>query len=84
MAAKEDIWALAQSTLQELLQEGGVAASQALELTQALEESKELGDITTRLVLIHGTILCSRAQAQIAAILEGSAPAQPCKQRFLN
>lgn len=72
----EKIWAHAASTLSELLQEGCAASMQALELLQALEESKSLGGVTNRLALVHSRIITARAKAQIEAIKEGRMPSQ--------
>ena len=78
------IWALAESTLADLLKEGGAAAIQAVELAQALEASKALGGVTNRLVQVHGRIITARALAQIEAIQEGRMPAHPHRHPILN
>lgn len=77
----QKIWAHAESTLAQLLQEGGGAAAQAVELALALEASKALGGVTNRLVQVHSSILLSRAKAQIQAIEEGRMPAQYLNHR---
>jgi ribosomal protein L15 len=80
------LWALIENTLAELLQEGGAASMQAVDLAQALDASKALGGVTNRLVQVHARIITARALAKIEAIEEGRVPPQSLnhRQNFQN
>lgn len=82
--ATKEIWALAENTLADLLQEGGAAALQAIELAQALESSKALGGVTNELMQVHCRIITARARAQINALKEGKMPVQHLNKSTLK
>lgn len=79
MNTKESIWAQAEENLQHLL-DGRAPIAMLLELKEALDESREFGEVTFRLMNASGNALIWYARR----VMEGARFPSPSDGRLLS